>query len=198
MKKIIFVLLALIIFATSTKGDTGDVCFSIKEAEELYKRLEKDKAIIRWQAKRWNNLINTIPKIHYKIIDETKVVIQKVEFQIEGDKPLIYEIKFEVLTKKEKIRYFPFTISMAAMVESGIGNSYVDPKIGVQFFSLEPLKINIIEGLGAHLYVGVYSAGGSISWRPFKKVLGNTRVHFYSGVSYKGTRSFGGGISLNF
>ena len=178
--------------------DISDICFTEKEAETINKQLDTNKKIIIWQAKRWKNLVTTPPKIHYDI-NGSKVVIQKIEIPVKKDKPLIYNIKFEVDTFSRKYSYWPLLINLGLMAESGAAKfHYLDPKLGLQFAGLHPTGIPFIKGLGFHALVGIQSAGLSISWGWLKRPIENLRFHLYGGVAYTGKETFGGGITLNF
>ena len=196
--KTIFIVLALIIPLSTHSENNQDVCFTKEEAEAINLQLDKDTKIIKWQAKRWKDLVNTKPKIKYKTTDK-KVVIQQIEFPVKNDKPLIYNVKFEVNTLSDKLTYFPLRINLGVMIESGAEKfRYVDPKLGLQIFGLEPLTTPFIRGLGFHALIGVQSAGISISWGWMKRPIENLRIHFYTGITYEAKESFGGGITLNF
>ena len=177
--------------------NSKDVCFTKKEAEEIITRLERDKKLIKSQSKKWKALIESTPKITYKVLDN-EILIQTVEFPIKNDKPLIYEVKSKIILKKaEKPKYFPLNINLAGMGESGV-KKYVDAKLGLEIFSFAPLSIFILERFSLHAMVGIQSTGLSISYQISKKYLKNTRVHFYTGFAYTVKPSYGGGISLNF
>ena len=113
----------------SGKKEPRNVCFTEKEVRHIQKRLDKDKKIIKWQANRWKRLIETEPKIHYKIVDK-KVIIQKIEFPVKNDKPLEYEVKLEVNTRIHKPTFFPLKINLGLFAESGAKKEfyYLDPK----------------------------------------------------------------------
>jgi len=185
--------IALVLLVGS--NSLGNVCFTIREAEEIYSQLEKNERIIKWQRDRWNNLINTQPKIKYDVI-EGDIIIQTVEFPIKGDNPLIYEIRIKIIREDFSKLYFPFTLSLCGMVETGV-NSYIDTKLGIQIFNFYPLKIKYLKYLGIHAMIGAQSSGISVSWVFFKH-LKNTRLHLYTGMSYEMKKSTGIGISLNF
>lgn len=205
MKRLIICVFIFINVSSVAVYAKKEVCFSKQEAKAIVDQLEENRRIIKWQANRWKNLVDTKPNIYYKILDK-KVVIQKVEFPIKNDKPLIYKVKFEVNTESRKYTFFPLRVNLGIVVESGLFNQdaenvlikYVDPKLGLHFFGLEPLKIPFIRGLGLHVLVGIQSAGLSLSWGLMKKPLENLRIHFYGGITYKGNSSFGMGVTLNF
>ena len=198
MRNIILVITMLLIPMISNSGDKPGVYFTEEEAKKINEQLDKDKKIILWQANRWKKMVNTPPKIHYKITD-SKVVIQKIEFPVKNDKPLIYTVKFEVNTSDEKVTFFPLLINLGVMVEGNTDSyKYVDPKLGIQVVGLKPINVPFIRGLGFHILAGIKSAGLSMSWGWMKKPIKNLRLHFYTGVSYKGRETFGGGITLNF
>jgi hypothetical protein len=195
--KIIFIILILIIPVHLTSEDES-ICFTKEQVKAISDQLDKDKKIIRWQARRWNELVNTKPKVHYKTKGK-KIVIQKLEFPIKNDKPLIYKIEFEVTIDTKKYTYFPLRINLGIMIESGaVKFNYIDPKFGLQFLGFEPLKIKFIKGIGFHILIGIQSAGLSISWGWMKKPVENLRIHFYGGVTYEAEKTFGGGLTLNF
>ena len=198
--KYLLLLVALFILIPEglSSDDEQNVCFTKEEAEKICERLEKDKKIIRWQSKRWKDLINAKPKVYYKTTDKN-TVIQKIEIPVKKDKPLIYKIELEVKGLVEKPTFFPLNINLGIIIESGaVRFRYVDPKIGLQIFGLKPIKLSFIQGLGLHVLVGVQSAGLSLSWGWMKKPIKNLRFHFYGGITYEGEKTFGGGITLDF
>ena len=196
--KTILILLALTIPVSINSEDTQSVCFTKKEATSIKEQLDEDRKVIKWQAKRWKELVNAKPKIKYETTDK-KVIIQEIEFPVKNDSPLIYKVTFEVNTFSKEFTYFPLRINLGIMVESGAEKfRYVDPKLGLQIFGLEPLKTPFIRGLGFHALIGVQSAGLSISWGWMKRPIENLRIHFYTGITYEAKESFGGGITLNF
>ena len=175
-----------------------DICFTKKEAEDIDKQLDKNKKIIIWQANRWKRLINTQPKIQYRV-SGSKVIVQKIEFPVKKDKPLIYKVDLEIDTLGRKYSFFPLLVNLGLMVESGATKfHYLDPKLGFQFAGLYPTGITFIKGLGFHVLVGVQSAGLSISWGWLKRPIENLRFHVYGGIAYTGKGTGGGGITLNF
>jgi len=188
----VLILILMLFVGTSI---VGEVILTEKEAEELYERLDKDEHIIKWQAKRWNGLVNTNPKITYKIVDGN-VIIQTVEFPIKNDKPLIYEVKMKITQKDEPRMLFPFTLSLCGILESGV-MSRVDAKLGVQLFNFPSVGLRYFKSLGIHCLIGAQSSGVSLSWR-VTDYLKNTRIHLYSGMTYEMKKSFGIGVSLNF
>lgn len=194
LNKIIIAIILLIPTLTLAKKD---ICFSEKEVKKIDERLEKDKKLINWYSNRWQNIINTIPTITYEIKDG-KVIIQTVEFPIKNDKPLKYKIESTItIKKKEELSYFPLRFELCGIIESGAKN-YIDAKIGLEFFSLSPLRIFILERFSCNFMVGVQSLGMTLSYQISKKYLKNTRIHFYTGFAYTVKPSFGGGISLFF
>ena len=196
--KLICFIIVLIIPLTVNSENSNNICFSKEEAQAIAEQLDDDKKIIRWQANRWKKLVNTEPKVHYKTTDR-RVITQNILFPIENDESLGYTITFEIDAMFRKITYFPFKVNLGIMFESGAEKfKYIDPKIGLQFLGLEPLNIPFVKGLGFHALVGVQSAGLSVSWGLMRRPVENLRIHFYSGVTYKGKESFGAGISLNF
>lgn len=194
MKALLQVITVIIVLLVGSNS-LGNVCFTIKEAEEIYKQLNNNEKIIKWQRNRWNDLINTQPKITYDIIDN-EIIIQTVEFPIKNDIPLIYEVKIKVIKENISKVYFPFTLSLCGIAETGI-DSYIDTKLGIQLFNFYPLRIKYVKYMGIHLLLGVQSSGLSLSWMVFKH-LRNTRLHLYTGMSYQMKKTIGIGISLNF
>ena len=196
-KYLILVMLLSLPISLSSE-EKCDVCFSKVEAEAINDQMETNKKIIQWQANRWKDLVNTPPKIHYKV-KKTKVTIQKIEFPVKKDKPLIYNVNFDIDTSEKRYGYFPLLINLGLMAESGATKfHYLDPKIGLQFAGLNPINVPFIKGLGFHALIGIQSAGLSISWGWLKRPIENLRFHIYGGVTYWGKETFGGGITLNF
>ena len=203
MKKLILIILLMIPMSLVSEDidvnvSVPDICFTKNEIGVIDKQLEKNKKVIIWQAKRWKDLVETQPKIQYKV-SGPKVIVQRIEFPVKKDKPLVYRVNLEIDTSKRKYTYFPLLINLGLMVESGaIKFHYLDPKLGFQFAGLYPTGITFIKGLGFHALVGIQSAGLSISWGWLKRPIENLRFHVYGGVAYTGKETFGGGITLNF
>lgn len=197
--KIITIAILIIFFPLIINSeDSQNVCFTEKEADSIKKQLDDDRKVIKWQAKRWKELVNAKPKIKYETTDK-KVIIQEIEFPVKNDTPLTYKVTFEVNTFLGNSTYFPLKINLGVIVESGAEKfRYVDPKIGLQIFGLEPLKTKFIRNLGFHVLVGVQSTGFSVSWGWMKRPIENLRIHIYTGITYEAKESFGGGITLNF
>lgn len=195
MTNLLSKILIIILVLYSSTSLSKDICFSDKEAERIIERLEKDKRIIKWQKNRWDNLINTIPKIKYEIVDDV-VIIQTIEFPVKDDKPLVYEVKMRIIQKAGPRKLFPFTFSLCGMFESAAVNK-VDAKVGIQIINFSPINIKYLRNIGLHCLVGAQSTGLSISWK-VSKYLRNTRIHLYNGLTYDLKKSYGIGISLNF
>lgn len=193
--KTLLQIFTIIIILLVGSNSLGNVCFTIKEAEEIYKQLNDNEKIIKWQRDRWNDIVNTQPKITYDIIDN-EIIIQTVEFPVKDDTPLIYEVKIKIIKENISKSYFPFTLSLCGVAETGI-NNYMDTKLGIQLLNFYPLHINYVRYMGIHLLIGVQSSGFSLSWMVFKH-LKNTRLHLYTGMSYKMKKTIGIGVSLNF
>lgn len=196
---IIFVLIGLPLYS--------DVVLTDAEYEALLKRLKADRTIINVNNKRWNELKTSKPKIEYEIQDKS-IVIQTIEIPIYSSNPLKYEVKFKIELQKEIPKFFPWTFFLCGTLESTYSITageqfkvYPDVKLGVQFFSLKPLKENLNIGLNA--MIGIQSLGGSISYT-LPKFLKNTSIHIYFGLNYKSIAekdpkmAYGLGISLNF
>lgn len=191
MKK--FIILICLLFISSYSY--GEKCLTDEQAKRVNDRLEKDKKIIQWQSKRWNDLIETDPKIKFEN-KEDSIIIQTIEFPIENDNPLVYELKLEILKKQQEMRLIPLTLSLCAMIEP-LAPSMIDAKFGIQLLNFAPLKIPYIEQMGVHAMIGFQSIGVSLSYMLSKKFQ-NTRIHLYSGFTYQLKQSYGVGISLNF
>ena len=173
-----------------------EVCLTDEEAIRITQRLEKDKQIIKWQAKRWKDLVNTTPKINYKVLDNNQILIQTIEFKIKHDTPLIYETKSKInIEDVLENKYFPITPSLVGILETGT-EGYGDAKFGIEVFSFSPMKKEI-QKFSLHALIGIQSSGISVSFKIFE-FLKNTRIHLYSGLTYTANKTFGTGISLNF
>lgn len=173
----------------------SDACFSNEELKRITERLDKDKKIIQWQSKRWEELVNTIPEIDY-IVEPNDIIIQKIKFKIKEDAPLEYELKIKIQYDTEKKEFFPFTFNLCGMIEPAL-ETKSDIKLGIQFLSLAPLSSDSFNKFGMHLLLGAQSSGISISYK-LSDFLPNTRLHVYSGISYTNNMSYGIGLSLNF
>lgn len=201
-KKLISLFLALLfIFIPSLSKSqlynelTNEVCLTEEEYNIIVQRLLKDKKIIEDDQKRFDALRIAIPQISYKIIDNG-VVIQKILIPMPGDTSIEYENTFEILIKKPKEHFFPFTLMLVGGVET---RSFADAKLGVEVFSLSPLTIKFLREISFNVLVGFQSTDVSISYS-LPKPLSNISIHLYYGLKYEKSIPyvFGIGIGLNF
>ena len=206
MRKITVQLLNSIILILIVLPLCAEIILTDKEYKAILKRLKEDRKIIYNDDKRWKELKKSKPKINYTIEDE-QITIQDIEIPVYKAKPLKYEVKFKVVTPEEESRWFPWTFMFCGTLETTYHRLadtkftvYPDIKLGVQFFSLKRLGLKFKTphlNLGFNLNVGIRSSGLSLSYT-IPKLLKNTSIHVYVGVSYKAKVAYGLGISLNF
>jgi len=172
----------------------ADYILTDKQYEAVLEQLKRDQQIIKNNNIRWDKLKKSKPKITYEIIDD-QVVIQSIEIPVYNTKPIVYKVKFKVEPEKDPLKYFPLTLQLCGILET---IAITDFKVGLQLFSLAPIKIIVLRNLGINILAGIKSSGISISYR-LPKPLKNTSIHIYTGFSYTEVREvFGVGISLNF
>ena len=170
------------------------VVLSDAELATVLDHLEKSKAIIEENQKKWNSVRKATPEITYDIQDN--LIIQSIVIPIENDEPLKFENRFKVTRIIKKESLVPLTIRFIGGIET---SNALDVKIGIKFLSAAPVPYKKLRPFGLNLLIGIKSSGLSVSYDlpdPFK----NTSIHIYYGIDYStiGQKIIGLGMGLNF
>lgn len=185
-------LISSIIFISSIAF--SETTLTDQQYEVVLQQLKRDRVIINENNIRWHSLRTSKPEVEYTVGDDNKVIVQKITIPISGTTPLVYQMKFEVTPPVKPTSFIPLKFFLCGMLET---TTLADAKLGLQVFSLSPLKWSYVSNISANVLVGVRSFGTSVSYT-LPKPMHNTSIHVYSGFSYQFKKVFGVGVSLNF
>lgn len=193
IKRISFVLMIFIPIIIPTLV-FGDVTLTNEEFDLILTQFEKDKKIISECQSRWDKIRTSVPEVEYQV--ENRLIIQKITIPVENENPLEFKTTFALKEVGKEKKFIPFRLKLVGGVET---LNDADVKIGVEFFSLEPLRYEHIKDLSLNFLLGIQSSAISVSYRlphPFS----NTTIHVYTGIRYDTELSHivGLGVGLDF